>query len=130
MAGALDLGFRRPLAADRGDVLSMSGSHDVAAWVERTLGHRPQDVALFTRALTHGSRGDDHYQRLEFLGDRVLGVIMATWLYEPFPEEPEGKLSRRFNAPVSREPCAEAGRSPGAGGQGAPGNRARDPAAP
>src|SRR3546814_19191165 len=104
----------------------MSGSHDVAAWVERTLGHRPQDVALFTRALTHGSRGDDHYQRLEFLGDRVLGVIMATWLYELFPEEPEGKLSRRFNALVSRETCAEVGRTLGVGGQVILGKQARD----
>src|SRR3546814_7794888 len=89
MAGALDLGFRRPLAADRGDVLSMSGSHDVAAWVERTLGHRPQDVALFTRALTHGSRGDDHYQRLAFLGDRVLGVIMRS---EEHTSEPKSLI--------------------------------------
>src|SRR3546814_187994 len=104
----------------------MSGSHDVAAWVERTLGHRPQDVSLFTRALTHGSRGDDHYQRLEFLGDRVLGVIMATWLYELFPEEPEGKLSRRFNALVSRETCAEVGRTLGVGGQVILGKQARD----
>src|SRR3546814_17279640 len=101
MAGALDLGFRRPLAADRGDVLSMSGSHDVAAWVERTLGHHPQDVALFTRALTHGSRGADHYQRLEYLRDRGLGVLMATWLCDLFPQEPEGKIPGRLNQPVS-----------------------------
>lgn len=104
----------------------MDGSQDIAAWVERALGRRPQDVALFTRALTHGSRGDDHYQRLEFLGDRVLGVAMATWLYELFPEEPEGKLSRRFNTLVSRETCAEIGRELGVGREVILGKQARD----
>jgi len=79
-------------------------------WLEQVLGHRPHDFDLFTRALTHSSRGDDHYERLEFLGDRVLGLATATWLYELFPEEPEGKLSRRLNALVSGETCAEIAR--------------------
>jgi ribonuclease-3 len=83
------------------------------AWLEETLGHRPQDKALFERALTHSSRGEEHYERLEFLGDRVLGLCMANWLYELFPEEPEGKLSRRFNALVSGETCAEIARELG-----------------
>jgi ribonuclease III len=104
----------------------MSGPNRIAAWIEQALGHRPRDIALFTRALTHGSRGDEHYQRLEFLGDRVLGVIMACWLYELFPDEPEGKLSRRFNALVSRETCAEVGRSLDVGGQVILGKQARD----
>ena len=104
----------------------MSGTQDIAGWIEEALGHNPADTALFTRALTHGSRGDDHYQRLEFLGDRVLGVVMATWLYELFPEEPEGKLSRRFNTLVSRETCAEVAREIGAGGQVILGKQARD----
>src|SRR3546814_3804698 len=51
---------------------------------------------------------------------------MATWLYELFPEEPEGKLSRRFNALVSRETCAEVGRTLGVGGQVILGKQARD----
>ncbi|HWH17608.1 MAG TPA: ribonuclease III [Allosphingosinicella sp.] len=95
-------------------------------WVERTLGHRLRDPALFERALTHSSRGDDHYERLEFLGDRVLGLTIATWLYELFPDEPEGVLSRRFNALVSGETCAEIARELGVGGQVILGKQARD----
>ena len=42
--------------------------------------------------------GRDSYERLEFLGDRVLGLVVARWLYERFPNEPEGKMARRYNA--------------------------------
>ena len=80
------------------------------AWIETKLGHSPRDIALFRRALTHGSYAPDHYERLEFLGDRVLGLVAGAWLYEFFPREPEGNLSRRLNAIVSRETCAEVGR--------------------
>lgn len=85
----------------------------VAGWVAKTLGHEPGDAALFVRALTHSSNGPDNYERLEFLGDRVLGLSIATWLFERFGTEPEGKLSARFNALVSRESCAEIGRAIG-----------------
>ncbi|MDP8993576.1 MAG: ribonuclease III [Pseudomonadota bacterium] len=98
----------------------------LADWAERTLGHRPGDAALFERALTHASRGEAHYERLEFLGDRVLGLIIAEWLYELFPEEPEGKLSRRLNALVARETCAEVARELGIAGQMRLGKQARD----
>ena len=98
----------------------------LAAWVERHLGHRPQDVRLFERALTHASRGDADYERLEFLGDRVLGLVTATWLFELFPDEPEGKLSRRFNALVSGETCAEIAREMDAGAQVILGKQARE----
>jgi ribonuclease III len=77
------------------------------------LDHRPADPKLFQRALTHGSHGGETYERLEFLGDRVLGLVIATWLYERFPSEPEGKMSRRYNVLVTRETCAEIGRSIG-----------------
>ncbi len=60
--------------------------------------------------MTHGSAGRDSYERLEFLGDRVLGLVIARWLFERFPDEPEGKMSRRYNALVARETCAEVGR--------------------
>jgi ribonuclease-3 len=86
---------------------------DLAAFVEQRMGHRPRDLPLFERALVHSSVGKDSYERLEFLGDRVLGLVMATWLYERFPEEPEGKLSRRYNALVAGETCAAIGRSLG-----------------
>jgi ribonuclease-3 len=80
------------------------------SWIETRLGHSPRDLTLFRRALTHGSYAPDHYERLEFLGDRVLGLVAGAWLYEIFPQEPEGNLSRRLNAIVSRETCAEVGR--------------------
>jgi len=82
-------------------------------WIRTTLRHEPRDIALFRRALTHGSQGGPTYQRLEFLGDRVLGLSIASWLYEQFPDDPEGKLSARLNAVVSREACAEVGRDLG-----------------
>jgi ribonuclease III len=85
----------------------------LAAWVEQTLGHRPRDPELFARAMTHGSQGGPSYERLEFLGDRVLGLAIAAWLYGRFPDEPEGKLSARLNALVSRETCADVGRAAG-----------------
>jgi ribonuclease III len=82
-------------------------------WIETTLGARPQDIQLYRRALTHSSREEGDYERLEFLGDRVLGLSMASWLYERFPDEPEGKLSWRLNALVSGSVCAEIGREIG-----------------
>ncbi len=95
-------------------------------WVEAETGHRPRDVALFERAVTHSSRGRDDYERLEFLGDRVLGLAVAGWLYEAFPTEPEGSLSRRLNVLVSRETCAEIARAIGLAGQARLGKQARD----
>ena len=124
MAEALDLGLGRALGADRRHVLT--ASDPIADWTLKTLGFAPLDPSLFERALTHSSRGDDHYERLEFLGDRVLGLVMATWLYELFPGEPEGMLSRRFNALVSGETCAEIARELGIGGQMILGKQARE----
>lgn len=74
------------------------------------LGAAPVDLTLYQRALTHGSHGAATYERLEFLGDRVLGLVIAECLYERFPEEPEGKLSHRLNALVTGAVCAEIGR--------------------
>jgi len=86
---------------------------ELARFLGDTLGHRPADPALFERALTHSSATRESYERLEFLGDRVLGLIIARWLYERFPGEPEGKLSQRFNVLVARETCGEIGRTLG-----------------
>jgi ribonuclease-3 len=82
-------------------------------FVRLTLGHEPRDARLFELALTHASVGGDSYERLEFLGDRVLGMVIARALYERYPKEPEGNLSRRYNALVARETCAEIGRDLG-----------------
>jgi ribonuclease-3 len=85
-------------------------SADVAAFVRDTLDHSPKDLSLFELALTHSSVGKKSYERLEFLGDRVLGLVIARTLYERHPDEPEGYLSRRQNALVAREVCAHVGR--------------------
>jgi ribonuclease III len=86
---------------------------DVAVFVRNKLGHAPNDLTLFERAFSHSSAGPESYERLEFLGDRVLGLVIAQALYERYPNEPEGKLSRRYNALVARETCAEIGREIG-----------------
>ena len=88
-------------------------SDDVSAFVAEQLGHEPEDLKLFEAALTHSSSRGDNYERLEFLGDRVLGLVMARWLYERFPTEPEGSLSRRFNTLVDRVTCSDVGREIG-----------------
>ena len=82
-------------------------------FVRDTLGHEARELDLFDRALTHSSLGRDSYERLEFLGDRVLGLIIARALYERYPNESEGQMSRRYNALVARETCAEIGREMG-----------------
>jgi ribonuclease-3 len=99
---------------------------DLAAWLEATTGHRPAAIGLFERALTHASRAEENYERLEYLGDRVLGLVIADWLYGLFPDEPEGKLSRRLNVLVSREVCAEVARELDLPAQMRLGKQARD----
>jgi len=86
----------------------------VAAFVRDKLGHQPKDMGLFELALSHKSigKGGD-YERLEFLGDRVLGHVMARALYDRHLNEPEGYLSRRYNVLVARETCADIGRELG-----------------
>ena len=86
---------------------------DVGKFVRETLRHEPKDLRLFELALTHSSSGKDNYERLEFLGDRVLGHVIARTLFERHPNEPEGYLSRRYNVLVARETCAEIGRELG-----------------
>ena len=69
--------------------------------LEERIGHVFQDPALLKIALTHSSTGaDDNYERLEFLGDRVLGLIVAELLYQRFPQEAEGDLAKRLAALV------------------------------
>lgn len=99
---------------------------EVVNFVRSALGVMPKDGRLYERALTHGSHGGDSYERLEFLGDRVLGLIVARWLYERFPDEPEGKMSRRYNALVARETCADVGRAIGVTGAIRLGKQARE----
>ena len=87
---------------------------DVTTFVRDRLGHQPKNVRLFEVALSHKSLGKvEDYERLEFLGDRVLGHVMARALYDRHPDEPEGYLSRRYNVLVARETCADIGRDLG-----------------
>jgi ribonuclease III len=99
---------------------------DLTAFVRQELGHEPNDLSLFERAVTHSSLARDSYERLEFLGDRVLGLVVGRWLFERFATEPEGQLSRRHNALVARETCAEIGREIGVPGLIRLGKQARD----
>lgn len=77
------------------------------------LGHEFHDAGLLRCALTHASatRGaggpPDSYERLEFLGDRVLGLIIAKLLFSRFPEEAEGHLARRLAALVRKDTLAD-----------------------
>src|SRR5688500_9757502 len=72
-------------------------SDDVAGFVRDKLGHEPRELALFERALTHASASRDSYERLEFLGDRVLGLVVARLIFDRFGSEPEGQMSKRLN---------------------------------
>ena len=73
------------------------------------LGHHFSDENLLRRALTHASAGDaaSSYERLEFLGDRVVGLVLAEILLARFPGEAEGDISRRHAKLVSRGALAE-----------------------
>ncbi|WP_265515598.1 ribonuclease III [Nitratireductor luteus] len=83
---------------------------ELAEAVERRTGITFRQNGLLLEALTHasarGAKGSD-YQRLEFLGDRVLGLVVAEMLYHAFPDAPEGELSVRLNALVNAETLAE-----------------------
>ena len=99
---------------------------ELLAFLSTAMGHQPRNPDLFEQALTHGSHGGDSYERLEFLGDRVLGLVVADWLYERFPDEPEGMMSRRYNALVARETCADVGRAIGVPAEIRLGRQARE----
>jgi ribonuclease-3 len=77
------------------------------AALEDRLGHRFSDPALLERALTHRSHGADHNERLEFLGDGVLGCVVADELYTRYPDLDEGKLTRLRANLVREEALAE-----------------------
>jgi ribonuclease-3 len=85
--------------------------------LEARLGYKFADPELLNRALTHSSaiaparRVAQSYQRLEFLGDRVLGLVVADMLYRKLPTATEGDLSRALNALVRKETCAAVARA-------------------
>lgn len=78
--------------------------------LEELIGHHFADKQRLDRALTHASTGSakvSNYERLEFLGDRVLGLCVAELLFQSFPAATEGELSVRLNQLVSAESCAQ-----------------------
>lgn len=92
------------------------GADEVVRWAAEKLGVRLHDPQLLRMALTHKShKSPTNYERLEFLGDRILGAVLAAELYRRYPQEPEGKLTRRFHTLVSRESCAVVARRLGVG---------------
>jgi ribonuclease-3 len=72
----------------------MSAAEQVSAWLRERLGYQPRDMALFLMAVTHRSADSRNNERLEFLGDSVLNLVVAQRLFELFPQAPEGDLSR------------------------------------
>lgn len=99
---------------------------DAVAALRDRLGHKFRDPALLERALTHASVGEgaardargrpfEDNQRLEFLGDRVLGLIVADRLMRDFPEADEGEMSGRLHALVDKPACARAAEALGIG---------------
>jgi ribonuclease-3 len=129
MGQAVDLGFRRTLGTDRRNPVS---GLDPAAreWLAEQ-GFAIASETPWIEALTHGSfngagaGGATDYQRLEFLGDRVLGLSVASWLYRA-GDGPEGKLSQRLNALVSGATCARIAREIGLPAHIRLGKQARD----
>lgn len=90
----------------------MKISGELRAFSDR-LGYDFSKPELLVRAVTHSSMVSPHRddnQRLEFLGDRVLGLVMAEALLHADPNAPEGLLAPRYNALVRREACADVAR--------------------
>jgi len=95
----------------------VSGGASISGFSER-LGYGFKDERLLLQALTHASsasKKDHDNQRLEFLGDRVLGLVIAQALFEADPDAREGELAPRLNALVRKETCAEVAEQIGLG---------------
>ncbi len=97
----------------------MNARQEAVAALRERLGHDFRDPELLDRALTHSSAGDGRKikdnERLEFLGDRVLGLLAAERLTERYPNAKEGELSPRLHILVNRDACARVARQIGVG---------------
>ena len=99
---------------------------DATQYLAALTGEPPRQPELWAEALTHGSMGEArNYERLEFLGDRVLGLAIAEWLHERGRMD-EGTLSQRLNALVSGHSCATVAREIGLSPHLRLGKQARD----
>ena len=107
----MDLVHRGAVEPDRRDLLNLDP--DAAQYIAALTGEAPRRPDLWAEALTHGSMGEArNYERLEFLGDRVLGLAIAELLHEQERLD-EGTLSQRLNALVSGRTCAAVARAIG-----------------
>ncbi len=90
--------------------------YPVSRALSDALGHDFKQPDLLEQALTHPSAATKAtYERLEFLGDRVLGLVVADMIYHAYPQEPEGALARRYNALVRSETLARVAEAIGLG---------------
>ena len=96
-------------------LIDVNETKEFSDGLAQKLGYQFQDSALLKRALTHSSRGGSRKdnERLEFLGDRVLGLVIAEALYANQGNMSEGEMAPRLSALVKGEVCAEVGRSIG-----------------
>jgi ribonuclease-3 len=88
------------------------GSRVTVDKLQERIGYKFRNKLMLQEALTHasaahGQKGHANYERLEFLGDRVLGLAVAEYLFDAVPKAPEGELARRFNNLVRKETCAQ-----------------------
>jgi ribonuclease-3 len=94
---------------------AVAGDEAVGAWLAGLLGRAPGQLAPYRSALTHRSAHTENNERLEFLGDAVLGLVMAEELFRRHPDADEGDLSRLRARLVSSGPLAEVGAAIGIG---------------
>ncbi len=92
-----------------------AGDDAIAAWLRKLLGREVQQIGLYRAALTHRSAQQENNERLEFLGDAVLGLVIAEELFRRFPSGDEGDLSRLRARLVSSAPLAVIGADIGIG---------------
>jgi len=97
-----------------------AGAKAAAAAIEGRIGYKFADPELLAKAFTHVSalkpatrHRADSYQRLEFLGDHVLGLVVSDMLYRAYPKADEGELSKRLADLVRKESCADVAKSLG-----------------
>ncbi len=91
----------------------MSSIEDILSTCETRIGYEFRDQALLRRCLTHSSSAEtrlDSNERLEFLGDSVLGVVICEYLFQNFPEQREGQMTQMKSWLVSRQTCARVAR--------------------
>jgi ribonuclease-3 len=106
----------RPDVGQRGGAVRAKRRRRGTVALEERIGYRFNDASLLDCALTHISALSSpnragSYQRLEFLGDHVLGLIIAEMLYRAFPKANEGELSRRLADLVRKDACADVARA-------------------